>query len=80
MSPEWMVVVDRMHARARPQGMNRLSDPLEGSEWQGLQWATRLFCRLATMERRPTGTFRSPERGRTAGRLGEGAPMLRGRI
>lgn len=78
MSPEWMIVVDRMQARARPRDMNRLSDPLEGREWQGIEWAALLFGRLSNMDGRAASTAPRPETGRTAGRPARHSSLLPG--
>jgi hypothetical protein len=42
MSPEWMIAMERV----RPKASKCLADPLERAEWQGLEWAIRLFGRL----------------------------------
>jgi hypothetical protein len=58
MSPEWMIVIDRMHATAHRPSASGLCDPLEREEWRGLGWFNGLVCRLLTTQghERPTAS------------------------
>jgi hypothetical protein len=42
MSPEWMIVIDKMERAERRPGVGTLSDPLERDEWRGLEWVGSL--------------------------------------
>lgn len=42
MSPEWMIVIDKMERAERRPGVGTLPDPLERDEWRGLEWVGSL--------------------------------------
>lgn len=72
MSPEWMMAMQRIRGcRSAPRRGNRLDDPLDGAEWQGLValslWLARLLRTFELFESRGRHAHGSP---------GEAAPEI----
>ena len=45
MSPEWMIAFDRQTTAMQRSRRNAFADPLERTEWRGLQGVNTLFSR-----------------------------------
>lgn len=45
MSPEWMIVFDRQTTAMQRSRRSAFADPLERTEWRGLQGVNTLFSR-----------------------------------
>ncbi len=45
MSPEWMIAFDRQATAMQRSRRNAFADPLERTEWHGLQGVNTLFSR-----------------------------------
>lgn len=76
MSPEWMIVFDKMERSGghRP-GAEPLSDPLERDEWRGLEWAGNLAAWL--LNRRTQSPAARPRRPAADCRFAQGMASRR---
>ena len=62
MSLQWIVAWNRLLDTRRHSRKHPLSDPLDGAEWQGLQWAIPLlskFSRVRTISGRTAAARRT---------------------
>lgn len=47
----WIVILSKHLESQQRARRDPLSDPLDGSDWDGLGWAVRLLCRLGRSDR-----------------------------
>lgn len=61
MSPEWMIAIDRQTTAMRRSRRDAFADPLERTEWRGLQGVNTLFSRwLESARPRPRQAAQKP--------------------
>lgn len=64
MSPEWMIAFDRQAAALHRSQRAAFADPLERTEWRGLQGMNTLFSRwLGSARSKPRKAMQRPVSG-----------------